>query len=158
MVNRQLLAVLIIVVLVLPAYADRGNDAYKHGAQAERQSNYDAAFTYYKQAYTLTPNNTKYLAKYTRMRFTAASQHVHAGQSLRNTGALAEALKEFQRAVEIDTSSFIAQQELRSRPTLSGGRNGRRRQRPRCRHPRRLKRLPSRWNCSPSLPPPSPCT
>jgi general secretion pathway protein D len=47
------------------------------------------------------------------MRFNAAAQHAHAGQVLRNTGALAEALAEFQRAVEIDTSSFIAQQELR---------------------------------------------
>ncbi len=83
------------------------------GVQAERQANYDAAYAYYKQAYTLTPGNPKYFAAYTRMRFNAATQHVHAGQLLRNTGALTEALAEFQHAVEIDGSSFLAQQELR---------------------------------------------
>ena len=38
MVNRQRLAVLIVLTaFCLPAYADRGQDAYKHGVQAERQ-------------------------------------------------------------------------------------------------------------------------
>jgi general secretion pathway protein D len=114
MVNRQLLAVLMVVAaLCLPAYADRADDAFKHGTQAERKADYDTAYTYYKQAYTGSPNNAKYLAAYTRMRFNAAQRHSHAGQLLRNTGALAEALAEFQKAVEIDGSSFIAQQELR---------------------------------------------
>jgi general secretion pathway protein D len=114
MFNRQRLAILMVVLtLSLPAYADRGNDAYKNGVRAQRQGNYDAAYAYYKQAYTLTPNNAKYFAAYTRMRFDAASQHVHTGQLLRNTGTLTQALAEFQRAVDIDGSSFMAQQELR---------------------------------------------
>src|ERR1700737_3048802 len=114
MVKRQSLAIAIVfTALSLPAYADRGNDAYKNGVRAERQADYDAASAYYKQAYTLTPNNPKYFTAYTRIRFNAANQHVHTGQLLRNTGALTEALAQFQRAVEIDSSSFIAQQELR---------------------------------------------
>ena len=114
MVNRQRLAILMVVTaLILPVYADSAKDAYKHGAQAERHADYDAACAYYKKAHTLTPNNAKYFAAYTHMRFNAATQHVHAGQVLRNTGALAEAMAEFQRAVETDSSSFIAQQELR---------------------------------------------
>ena len=40
-------------------------------------------------------------------------EHVRTGQNLLNTGALTQAMAEFQRAVEIDTSSFMAQQELR---------------------------------------------
>jgi len=48
------------------------------------------------------------------MRFNAAMQHVRSGQLHRNTGALAEAVAEFQRAVEIDATNFIGQQELRS--------------------------------------------
>jgi general secretion pathway protein D len=114
MVNRQRLAVLMVfTALCAPVYADRGQDAFKHGDQAERKVDYDAAAAYYKQAYTLTPGNARYFAAYMRMRFTAATQHVHAGQLLRNTGALKEAMAEFQRGVEIDGSSFIAQQELR---------------------------------------------
>src|SRR5437870_3713812 len=114
LVNRQRLTVLMVVTaLCLPAFADPGKAAYDHGVRAERQSNYDAAYSYYKEAFTHTPKNAKYLAAYTRMRFGAASQHVHTGQILRSSGALTEALAEFQRAVDIDTSSFIAQQELR---------------------------------------------
>lgn len=113
--NRQLLAIVMVaIVLSPPAYADGANDAFKHGTQAERKADYDAAFNYYKRAYTLSPNNATYLAAYTRMRFEAGQRHTHAGQLLRNTGDLVAALAEFQHAVEIDGSSYIAQQELRS--------------------------------------------
>lgn len=114
MVNRQLLAILMVATALRPpAYADGASDAFKHGAQAERKADYDAAFTYYKQAYALSPIKAKYFAAYTRMRSNAAQRHGHAGQLLRNTGALTEALVEFQRAVEIDGSNFLAQQEVR---------------------------------------------
>ena len=102
------------IAVGVPAYADRGDDAFKHGVRAEHEQNLDAAYAYYKQAYTITPGNPKYFAAYTRMRFNAAMQHVRAGQLHRNTGALAEAIAEFQRAVEIDATNFIGQQELRS--------------------------------------------
>jgi len=114
MVKHQWLVISIVLsVLSVPAYADRGSDPYKHGDHDEHQGNLDSAYTYYKQAHDLVPDNAKYLAAYTRLRFSAAQQHVHTGQLLRDTGALAEALTHFQRAVEIDNTSFIAQQELR---------------------------------------------
>jgi general secretion pathway protein D len=114
MVTRQRLAVLIVVAsLTAPAYADRASDAYKRGLAAEKQAHLDEAFGYYKQAYTLSPHDGKYFAAFTRMRFDAAQQHLHAAQLLRNTGSLAEALAEFQKAVDIDTSNFGAQEELR---------------------------------------------
>jgi general secretion pathway protein D len=103
----------VVLALNLPAYADRGNGAYKHGAAAERQGDFDAAYKYYKEAHTLSPDNAKYYLSYTQMRFKASSKHIHNGQLLRNNGALKDALTEFQRAVEIDTSDFMAQQELR---------------------------------------------
>ena len=119
MANRLWLALAVsVAAFSLPAYADRGKDEYNRGLQAERKSDLDAAFACYKQAYTLTPNNPKYFAAYTHMRFNAAMQHVHNGQMLRNTGALTQALAEFERAVQIDTSSFIAQQELRGTADL----------------------------------------
>jgi general secretion pathway protein D len=119
MVNRQLPAIVMVAIaLSMPAHADRASDAFKHGMQAEHKADYDAAYTFYKQAYTATPNNPKYLAAYVRMRANAAQKHSHAGQFLRNTGALAEALVEFQRAVEMDGSNFLAQQELRKTADL----------------------------------------
>ncbi len=115
MVKLQTLGILsiIVVALSLPAYADKGKDAYNKGVKAQRQQNFDAAYGFYKEAHTLTPGNPKYMAAYLHMRFDVANEHVHTGQILRSTGSLTEALAEFQRAVEIDTSSFIAQQELR---------------------------------------------
>jgi general secretion pathway protein D len=113
--NRQRVAVLSIVVtaLSLPAYADRGGDAYKQGEKAQRKGNLDEACAFYKQAYTKSPDNAKYFAAYARVRFSAGQQHVRNGQLLRSAGQLAEAMAEFQHAVEIDPSTFAAAQELR---------------------------------------------
>ena len=115
MPKLQTLGILSIVVaaLSLPAYADKGKDAYNKGVKAQRQENFDAAYGFYKEAHTLTPGNAKYMAAFLHMRFNVANEHVHTGQILRSTGSLAQALTEFQRAVEVDTTSFIAQQELR---------------------------------------------
>ncbi len=114
MTYRRVLGIIIVVGLAnLPAYADRGNGAYKHGVRAEREADFDAAYGFYKDAHALTPGNAKYFAAFTRMRFKAASEHLHRGQLLRSGGALKEALGEFQRAAEIDSSSFMAQQEIR---------------------------------------------
>lgn len=114
MVNRQRLVVLVVVTAVgLSVYADTAKDAFEKGVRAERRGNFEDAFASYKQAYTLAPKNPKYITAYTRTRFSAATQHIHAGQVLLNTGALAEALAEFQRAAEIDASNFLAQQEVR---------------------------------------------
>jgi general secretion pathway protein D len=99
--------------LALPAYADRGSGAYRKGVRAERQANLDAAYGFYNQAHTLSPKNARYFMAYTRMRFKAANEHVHNGQLLRNAGALEEAWTEFQQAVGIDATNFLAHQELR---------------------------------------------
>ena len=113
MVKCQQLAILIaLTALSLPAYGDKAKDAYSKGVREERKSDLDAAFADYKQAYSLAPTNARYFSAYTRVRFNAATQHAHTGEMLRRTGALKEALKEFQRAAEIDNTSAIAQQEV----------------------------------------------
>ncbi|HXN49282.1 MAG TPA: hypothetical protein VN893_21700 [Bryobacteraceae bacterium] len=115
MAKLQTLGIVSIVVAVLcvPAYADKAKDAYNKGVKAQRQQNFDAAYGFYKEAQTLSPSNPRYVAAYLHMRFNVAQEHIHSGQILRSTGSLTEALGQFQRAVEIDTSNFLAQQELR---------------------------------------------
>jgi general secretion pathway protein D len=113
MVNLRLAIWLLFTASSLPVYADHGTTEYKKGAQAERQGDYDAAYEHYRQAYVLEPKNPKFFAAYTRVRFSASSQHVHNGQILRDAGALKEALAEFQHAVQIDATSALGQQELR---------------------------------------------
>ncbi len=109
--RHRLVALLVLFAIGVPMRADRGRTEFNAGAQEEQKGDYDSAFGYYKQAYTLAPDNPKYLAAYTRTRFTAATQHVHNGNLLRNAGALKQALAEFQQAAAIDSSSSIAQQE-----------------------------------------------
>ncbi|HVO61603.1 MAG TPA: hypothetical protein VMT53_11745 [Terriglobales bacterium] len=103
----------LVILLCSPLHADKGHSAFKQGVKAEKQNKYDAAFEDYKRAHELNPKNAEYLAAFARLRFYASSEHVHAGQLLFDAGKYPEALAEFQRAVEIDNGSFIAQQELR---------------------------------------------
>ncbi len=93
--------------------ADSAKSLFNKGKDAEARQNYEAAFDFYKQAYELKPRDLAFRASYERTRFLAAASHVHRGQLLREAGKLQEALTEFQKASEIDSSSFIAQQELR---------------------------------------------
>ena len=118
-INRSILPALSIVLalcLQIPSNAksvDSARVLYDKGADAEARQNYEQAFDYYKQAYNQKPKDLRYRASYERSRFYAAASHVHRGQILRDNGKLDEALLEFQKGLEIDPSSFIAQQELR---------------------------------------------
>jgi len=114
---RPALFALLLVCLCsrLPVLAktDSAKAFYEKGTDAEARQNYEQAFDYFKQAYNLKPKDLRYRTAYERTRFYAASSHVHRGQILRNAGKLDEAAVEFQKGLEIDPSSFIAEQELK---------------------------------------------
>jgi len=115
-VIRPALFLLILLCLRLPDFAktvDSAKALYEKGADAEARQDYEAAFDYFKQAYNQKPKDLRYRTAYERTRFYAAASHVHRGQLLRDAGKLPEALTEFQKGLEIDPSSFIAQQELK---------------------------------------------
>jgi general secretion pathway protein D len=107
-------AVLLLVVFtIVPAIADKAKSVFQQGEDAEARENYEAAYNFYKQAYDLKPKDLRYKASFQRMRFKAAATVVHRGQKLLDDGKLQEAVAEFQKAVQIDPSLFIAQQELK---------------------------------------------
>jgi general secretion pathway protein D len=111
---RPAAIILLIVAVTLPiGAADSAKSLYNKGKDAEARQNYEAAYDFYRQAYGLKPRDLAYRTSYERTRFLAAASHVHRGQLLRDAGKLQEALAEFQKAADIDSSSFIAQQELR---------------------------------------------
>ncbi len=109
---RMVLASILILAINAPAYADKAKAAYDRGVRAESQTQYDAAFEAYKEAYALKPKEGKYVTAYLRLRTSAAAEHVRKGQLLRSSLKLAEALAEFQLAAEIDITNIAAQQEL----------------------------------------------
>jgi general secretion pathway protein D len=110
---RPAVLLLLVAVVTLPAAADKAKTLYLKGQDAEARQNYEAAYDFYKQAYDLKPRDLRYRAAFEHTRFEAAVVIVHRGQKLREEGKLDEAVAEFQKALAIDPSLFIAQQELK---------------------------------------------
>jgi len=110
---RSAAMVLLVLAVTLAIAADKAKSAYNKGKDAEARQNYEQAYDFYKQAYDLKPGDLTYRSAFERLRFLAGASHVHRGQLLREAGQLDAALAEFQKAVEIDPSSAIAQQEVR---------------------------------------------
>ena len=110
---RPALFVLLVATINFSAIAkDKAKDLYAKGQDAEARQQYEAAYDFYKQAYDLKPKDLRYRAAFEHSRFEAAASIVHRGQGLREEGKLDEAVAEFQKAIAIDPSVFIAKQEL----------------------------------------------
>ena len=88
-----------------------GNQEYNEGKKAEAIQDYDTAVVHYQRALKADPTNVEYQLKLDRMRFEASQSHVEHGQKLVQQGDLQLALAEFQKAMLIDPSSPVAQQE-----------------------------------------------
>src|ERR1700729_3372206 len=104
---------LLVLVVILPAIADKAKTIYEKGQDAEARQNFEAAYDLFKQAYDLKPKDLRYRTSYERTRFEAAASIVHRGQKARDDGKLDDAAALFQKALTIDPSLFIAQQELK---------------------------------------------
>ncbi len=109
----RVLAVLLIGA-VLPALASNDKAAkalFQKGKDAEVRQDYIAAYGFYHQAYELKPSDLTYRAAFEYVRFLASGSYVHQGGILVKAGKLPEALTDFEQALAIDPSSFIAQQQ-----------------------------------------------
>src|SRR5579863_10153566 len=109
---RPVAMVLLLLAVTLAIAADKAKQLYNKGKDAEARQNYELAYDCYKQAYDLKPGDLTYRSAFERLRFLAGASHVHRGQLLREAGQLDTALAEFQKAIDIDPSSAIAQQEI----------------------------------------------
>ena len=110
---RSAAMVLLVLAVTLAIAADKAKSLYNKGKDSEARQNYEQAYDYYKQAYDLKPGDLTYRSAFERLRFLAGASHVHRGQLLREAGQLDAAFAEFQKAVDIDPSSAIAQQEIK---------------------------------------------
>src|SRR6202048_4279115 len=115
--------ILCVGVGLLAAGCPKGKPDYQQGRRAENLKDYDAAFDFYQKALKSEPENAEYQIKFHQARFEASAFHVRAGQKLRERRDLQGAAGEFQRAVAIDPSSPIAEQELRKIAEMIGEQN-----------------------------------
>jgi general secretion pathway protein D len=90
----------------------KGHSDYSQASKAEELQDYDAALIYYQKAVKADPHNATYRIKLNQARFEAGEQHVKKGLDLRKRGDLQGAAGEFERALTLDPSSSIAEQEL----------------------------------------------
>lgn len=111
--SRLLLCLLLAGTCVLPVLGESAESAFKAGSKAEQKNDYDAAFQGYKFAHDAKSSDPKYMAAFLRMRFYASTQHIHNGDTLRDSGKLEEAMAEFRMAAQIDPSNFEAQGQVR---------------------------------------------
>jgi general secretion pathway protein D len=115
--------ILCVSVVLLAAGCPKGKEDYQQGRKAENLQDYDAAYDFYQKALKNEPENAEYQIKFGQARFEASAFHVKAGVKLRERGDLQGAAGEFQRAIAIDPSSPIAEQELRKTVESMGERN-----------------------------------
>jgi general secretion pathway protein D len=87
---------------------------YKEGQAAETRGDIEQAYEFYYRAFQKNPKDLKLKIAYERTRFTAADVHVRQGEKLRDQGDETGALTEFMRALEIDPSNELAQQEIKA--------------------------------------------
>lgn len=109
---KLLLFVILAGTVAVPAVADNAQKLYKAGIKAEHVNDLDTAFQSFKQAHELKPNDARYTAAWTRVRFYAGAQHIKKGIELRDAGSLQDALAQFRLAAQMDTSSFEALGQL----------------------------------------------
>src|ERR1700685_902504 len=112
-VLRPGILLLVVGVVTVATAADKSKSLFKQGQDAEARQNFEAAYDLFKQAYDLKPKDLRYRTSYERTRFEAAASIVHRGQKARDDGKLDDAAALFQKALTIDPSLFIAQQELK---------------------------------------------
>jgi general secretion pathway protein D len=81
--------------------------------EAEHSGDFDTALALIDSGRAKKPGDLAYQIASYRIHFEAGAAHVHHAIKVRNAGDLAEALKELEKALEIDPSSDTARQEIR---------------------------------------------
>lgn len=114
MMSRRMFSIAgLVLVALLASACPKGKAELEKGQQAELAKDYDGALIHYERALAANPNKVEYQLRAKRMRFEAAQMHVDRGHKLRDQGLLEPAAAEFEKALAIDPSSFVAEQELR---------------------------------------------
>jgi general secretion pathway protein D len=105
---------LALTVLSPAAHAQSAKKLFKQGQAAEASGDIETAYERYLAAYKKDPKSDEYKASYSRIRLAAASLHVKQGEKLRDQGDVTGGVTEFLRALQIDPSNELAQQEIQA--------------------------------------------
>jgi general secretion pathway protein D len=101
----------------LPAVAKRPPSAkslYQAGLTAEAKDDPISAYNDYAKAYHKDPKNLRYKTAYNRLKFLAAATFVSSGEKLAAQGDFTNAMTQYLRALEIDPSNAMAEQDIQA--------------------------------------------
>lgn len=93
--------------------ADSAAKYYKQGKDAEDHDDPITAYEAYKKAHNQKPKEIKYRTAFERMRSAAATEYIHQGEKLKKGDDLTNALVAFYKALEIDPSNEVAEQDAK---------------------------------------------
>ena len=96
------------------AHSQSAAKLYKQGQTAEAKDDIETAYNDYAAAFEKNPKDERFKISYERLRAPVASMHVKRGELLREQGDPTGAMTEFLRALEIDPSNELAQQNIRA--------------------------------------------
>lgn len=95
-------------------YAESAKALYKKGQNAEAREDLETAYRDYSMALAKDPSDLRFKLAMSRVRATAAIQHVHRGEAMQKESHPKEALLEFLRAMEVDPGNLLAASELKA--------------------------------------------
>jgi type II secretory pathway component HofQ len=79
--------------------------SFVRGERAARAGDWDAAVEYYRQAVQDDPDRAEYKIAYERAMYAAAAAHMDRARKAESDGRLEEALREYRRASELDSTN-----------------------------------------------------
>jgi type II secretory pathway component GspD/PulD (secretin) len=104
MSTRKLAGLILVAVLLSACTAGR---AFRHGQEAVRNADWDAAVTYFTKAVQANPDNAEYKINLQRAQEEAARVHIEKGRELEKRDQLDGALAEYRRALELDAKNRL---------------------------------------------------
>jgi general secretion pathway protein D len=106
-VRTPLLKLSVIIVLAITLAACAASRSFTRGERAARAGDWDAAVEYYRQAIQDDPDRAEYKIAYERASLAASVQHADRARKAEAEGRLEEALREYRRAAELDTTNRV---------------------------------------------------
>src|SRR6188768_979728 len=102
---RQQLRLVLIAGLAAMLVACAASRSFMRGEQAAQKGDWDQAVEHYRQAVQDDPDRAEYKIEYERATYAAAGVHADRARKAEQEGRLEEALREYRRASDLDSSN-----------------------------------------------------
>ena len=103
--RSPLLKLCVVLLLAVSVAACATSRAFMRGERAARAGDWDAAVEYYRQAMEDDPDRAEFKIAYERAMMAASTLHLDRARKAEAEGRLEEALREYRRAAELDTTN-----------------------------------------------------